>query len=93
MDSAYSTKMIQLFTKGQHRRNISLFKTTEIMFHQVPSSGDITLNSNCIVLFKKHRNDTVIVYLARQIYLSNFPVFTWLTWRCVKIRTRIFSST
>ena len=45
MDSAYSTKVSELFTKGSHHRNISLVLITQNVFHQGPSSRDISLNS------------------------------------------------
>jgi hypothetical protein len=40
MDSAYSTKVSQLFTKGSHHRNISLVLITQNLFHQGPASRD-----------------------------------------------------
>jgi hypothetical protein len=48
MDSAYSTKVRELFTKGSHHRNISLVLITQNLFHQSPSSRDISLNSKYI---------------------------------------------
>ena len=36
MDTAYSTKESQLFTKGSHYRNISPTLITQNLFHQVP---------------------------------------------------------
>jgi len=36
MDSAYSTKVNEPFTKGSHHRNISLVLITQKLFHQVP---------------------------------------------------------
>ena len=58
MDSAYSTKVSQLFTKGSHHRNISLVLITQNLFHQGPSSRDISLNSKYIVVFKNPRDDS-----------------------------------
>jgi len=37
MDTAYSTKVSQLFTKGSHHRHISLILITQNLFHQGPS--------------------------------------------------------
>ena len=67
MDSAYSTKVSQLFTKGSHHRNISLVLITQNLFHQGPSSRDISLNSKYIVVFKNPRDKTQVVHLARQV--------------------------
>jgi hypothetical protein len=52
MDSVYSTKVSELFTKGSFHRNIILVLITQNLFHQGPSSRDISLNSKYIVVFK-----------------------------------------
>jgi len=75
MDSAYSTKVSELFTKGSHHRNISLALITQNVFHQGPSSRDISLNSKYIVVFKNPRDKTQIVHLARQVYPENVSSF------------------
>ena len=36
MESAYSTKVSELFTKGSHHRHLSLVLITQILFHQGP---------------------------------------------------------
>jgi hypothetical protein len=51
MDSAFSSKVSELFTKGSHDRNISLVLITQNVFHQGPSSRDIYLNSKYKVVF------------------------------------------
>jgi len=75
MDSVYSTRVSQLFTKGSHHRNVSLVLVTQNMFHQGPSSHDISLNSKYIVVFKNPRDKTQIVHLARQVYPENISSF------------------
>ena len=75
MDSAYSAKISQLFTKGSHHRNISLVLFTQNLFHQGPSSRDISLKSKYIVVFKNPRNKTQIVHLALQVYPENISSF------------------
>jgi hypothetical protein len=67
VDSAYSTKVSELFTKGSHHRNISLVLITQNLFHQGPSSRDISLNSKYIGVFKNPRDNTQIVHLDRQV--------------------------
>ena len=74
MDSTYSTKVNELFTKGSHHRN-SILLITKNLFHQGPSSRDISLNSKYIVVFKNPRDKTQIVHLARQVYLENISSF------------------
>jgi hypothetical protein len=71
MDTAYSTKVSQLFTKGSHHRNISLMLITQNLFHQGPASRNISLNSKYIVVFKNQRDKTQIIHLARQVYPEN----------------------
>jgi hypothetical protein len=75
MDSAYSTKASELFTKGSHHRNISLVLITQNLFHQGPSARDISLNSKYLVVFKNPRDKTQIVHLARQLYPENISSF------------------
>jgi len=58
MDSAYSKKVSELFTKGSHHRNISLVLITQNVFHQGLSLRDISLNSKYIVVFKNPRDKT-----------------------------------
>jgi hypothetical protein len=68
MDSAFSSKVSELFTNRSHHRNISLILITQNLFHQGPSSRDISLNSMYIAVFKNPRDKTKIVHLARQVY-------------------------
>ena len=69
IDTAYSTKVSELFLKGSHHRNISLVLITQNMFYQIPSLRDISLNSKYIV------DKTQIVNLARQVYTEKFSSF------------------
>ena len=71
MDSAYSTNVSQLFTKGSHHRNISLVLITQNLFHQGPASRDISLNSKYRVVFKNPRDKTQIVHLTHPVYPEN----------------------
>jgi len=56
--SAHSTKVSELFTKGSHYRNTSLDLITQKLFHKAPSSRDISLNMTyktywaCLFLYK-----------------------------------------
>ena len=75
MDAAYSTKLSELFTKGSHNRNISLVLITQKLFHQGPSSRNISLKSKYIVVFKNPRDKTQIEHLARQGYPANISSF------------------
>jgi hypothetical protein len=68
MDSGCSAKVSELITKGSHHRNIILVLIIQNVFHQGPSSHDISLNSKCIVVFKYPIDKSQIVHLARQVY-------------------------
>jgi hypothetical protein len=75
MDSAYSTKVSELFTKGSHHRNIILVLITQHLFHQGPSSRDFPFNTKYMVVFKNPRDKTQIVHLAQHIYPENMCSF------------------
>jgi len=73
MDSAFSTKLSELFNNGSHHRNISLVLITQNLFLQGLSSRDISLNSKYIVL-KNPRIKTQIVNFSRQTTQKLFPI-------------------
>ena len=75
IDSAYSTKASELFTKGLHHRNISLVIITQNVFQQGLSSRDISLNSKYVVVFKNPRDKTQIVHLVRHVYQEYISSF------------------
>lgn len=59
--------VVDIFTKGCHHRNLSVFFITQNIFHQAKGQRDISLNSHYIVLFKNPRDGSQIRHLARQI--------------------------
>lgn len=75
MDSVYSPKVRELFTKGSHHRSISLVFIKQNLFYQRRSSRDISLNSKFIVMFKSSRYKTQIVHWAREFYPENISSF------------------
>jgi hypothetical protein len=60
-----------LFTKGSHHRNMSVFFITQNLFHQGRGQRDISLNAHYIVFFKNPRDRAQIKHLARQVYPEN----------------------
>lgn len=64
-------RIVDLFTKGSHHRNISVFYITQNLFHQGKGQRDISLNSSYIIYFKNPRDKTQIRYLARQVSPEN----------------------
>jgi len=60
--------VVDLFTKGSHHRNLSVFFITQNLFHQGRGQRDISLNAHYIICFKNPRDRTQIRHLARQVY-------------------------
>lgn len=67
-------QIVDLFTKGCHHGNISVFFITQNIFHQARGQRDISLNAHYIVCFKNPRDKAQIRHLARQICPEN-PLF------------------
>ena len=67
VDSAYSAKVSELFIKGSNQRTITVNLITRNLFHQGPSSRDISLNSKYYVVFNNTGEITEILQLARNI--------------------------
>ena len=67
-------KSFPIFTKGSHHRNNSLVLIIQNMFHQDPSSRDISLNSKCVVVFKISRDKALIVHLAEHVYTDTYSI-------------------
>jgi hypothetical protein len=59
--------VVDLFTKGCHHKNMSVFLVTQNLFHQGRGQRDISLNANYIVVFKNPRDRAQIQHLARQV--------------------------
>ncbi len=62
------SSVVDLFTKGSHHRNLSVFFITQNLFHQGRGQRDISLNAHYIVCFKNPRDRAQIKHLARQVY-------------------------
>lgn len=73
-------RIVDIFTKGSHHRNLSVFYITQNLFHQGKGQRDISLNSNYIIYFKNPRDKTQIQYLARQVQPDN-PKFVQDSYR------------
>lgn len=64
-------RVVDLFTKGCHHRNVSVFFITQNLFHQGRGQRDISLNAHYIVCFKNPRDRAQIRHLAQQVYPEN----------------------
>ncbi|CAH0551102.1 unnamed protein product [Brassicogethes aeneus] len=63
--------IVDIFTKGSHHRNLSVFYITQNLFHQGKGQRDISLNAHYIIYFKNPRDKAQISHLARQVYPEN----------------------
>ena len=75
IDSAYSAKVSELFTKGSHHCNVILVLITQNSFYQGPSACTISLIRKNITVFKNTRDKSPIMYFARQFYPDNISSF------------------
>ena len=64
-------RVVDLFTRGCHHRNLSVFFITQNIFHQGKGQRDISLNAHYVVLFKNPRDKAQIRHLAQQVYPEN----------------------
>jgi chemotaxis response regulator CheB len=64
-------RVVDLFTRGCHHRNLSVFFITQNIFHQGKGQRDISLNAHYIVLFKNPRDKAQIKHLAQQVCPEN----------------------
>jgi len=68
LNDVYSKQVCELFTRGSHRRNISVILITQNLYHQGRFCMDISLNAHYIVALKNVRNKKQFMYLASQLY-------------------------
>lgn len=68
MREASNNIIVDLFTKGCHHKNLSVFFITQNLFHQGRGQRDISLNANYIIFFKNPRDRAQVQHLARQVY-------------------------
>lgn len=66
-------KMVKLFTKYSHHRNLSVIFVTQNFFHK--KLREITLNAHYIFLFKNRRDLNQITHLGRQLYPTKLNFF------------------
>lgn len=71
MRDSKDSVVADLFTRGSHHKNLSLFFITQNLFHQNKHCRDISLNTHYILLFKNPREKAFIMYLAKQINPEN----------------------
>ena len=68
IEAGGDNRLVNLFTKGSHHRNVSVIYIVQNLFHQGKGNRSISLNSNYLVLFKNPRYKLQILTLAKQMY-------------------------
>lgn len=63
--------VVDLFTKGSHHKNLSVFFLTQNLFLKGRYSRTISLNSTYLILFKNPRDQSQIRHLASQMFPTN----------------------
>jgi GTPase SAR1 family protein len=71
MMSEIDNRVVDLFTKYSHHKNISIFFITQNLFHKGIGMRDVSLNSHYIVCFRNPRDRKQFSFLAKQINPKN----------------------
>ena len=74
-DASKDKRIVNLFTRGSHHRNLSVIYIVQNLFHQGKGSRSISLNSHYLVLFKNPRDKLQILTLAKQMYPGQTDFF------------------
>jgi hypothetical protein len=67
-ETSKDKRIVDLFTKGSHRRNLSVIFLLQNLFYQGKITRTMSLNSHYLVLFKNPRDKLQVVTLAKQMY-------------------------
>lgn len=65
-------KILNIFTRGSHHRNISVIFLVQNFFNKNKHMRTISLNAQYVVLFKNPRDNSQFAHLARQLYPTNY---------------------
>ena len=75
IEAGKDNRIVNLFTKGSHHRNLSVIYIVQNLFHQGKLNRSLSLNSHYLVLFNNPRDKQQILTLAKQMYLSETAWF------------------
>ena len=75
IDASKDKRIVNLFTRGSHHRNLSVIYIVQNLFHQGKGSRSISLNSHYLVLFKNPRDKLQILTLAKQMFYRQTDFF------------------
>ena len=65
------SRVLDVFSKGSHHRNLSVVFITQNIFHQGKGARDMSLNTHYIVFFKNPRDKSQIFHFSRQVSPEN----------------------
>ena len=68
IDASKDKRIVNLFTRGSHHRNLSEIYTVQNLFHQGKGSRSISLNGHYLLLFKNPRDKLQNLILAKPMY-------------------------
>ena len=75
IDASKDKRIVNLFTRGSHHRNLSVIYIVQNLFHHGKGSRSISLNSHYLVLFKNPRDKLQVLTLAKQMYPGQTDFF------------------
>ena len=75
IDASEDKRIVNLFTRGSHHRNLSMIFIEQNIFQQRKDSRSISLNSHYLVLFKNPRDKLQILTLAKQVHPGQSDFF------------------
>ena len=75
IDASKDKRIVNLFTRGSHHRNLSVIYIVQNLFHQGKGSRSISLNRHYLVLFMNPRDKLQILTLAKQMYPGKTDFF------------------
>ena len=75
IDAGKEHRIVNLFTRGSHHRNLSVIYIVQNLFHLGKGSRSISLNSHYLVLFKNPRDKLQVLTLAKQMYPGRTDFF------------------
>ena len=61
-------RITNLFTKGCHRRNLSVIFILQNIFHRGKELRDMSLNCHYLVMFKSPPDSSQVSHLAKQMF-------------------------
>jgi len=75
IDAGKDQRIVNLFTRGSHHRNLSVIYIVQKVFHQGKGCRSISLNSHYLVLFKNPREKLQVWKIANQMFPGRTDFF------------------